>query len=244
MRIGTDYDPALFRVLPTFLQEGTSVRTRFLYWPLRNGRLASPVRARIIDSLPVLRRKYEEFVNAHFLFMRQALEITQATVYLDATKSMRRAEMLLSADRSMRRPVILLVRNPLSWCASWLRKRKRANVSGAARAWRAYAQRAFTLCERFPEAQLHIVRYEDLCNDPEATLRRLEEHLGIPHCRVPDSSNDGAAHHVLGNVMRFEFDGIVRAPSDKSDELSSEQRQAIIAGSGACASRLGYELSD
>jgi len=219
MWAGRDYDRRLFSVTPG-LFAGGPLRSLF-----ETTRFTGTWRRALVRSVPSLRRKYDGFVQAHTEFMTTALELEDAEVYLDGTKSLRRAELFLSEKGFGTSHLLLLVRHPYSWCASWLDKRKSADLDNAIHTWNKYVRRSFRLGERFPSSPFRIIRYEDLCEHPEDELTAVERWLGV---RTGGSCGTGEhTHHVLGNRMRFTFDGTVRRPRNRAGELTAPQRREI-----------------
>lgn len=235
MWAGNDYDEQLFRLTPALFKHqpfrGLADSTRF----------AGKWRREVIRSIPGVRSRYDRFVQAHIEFMTRALKVAQARLYLDGTKSLRRAEIFLSEPGFRSSPILLLVRNPLSWCASWMDKhdnRGETGLSVAAHKWNEYVRRAFLLEKRFPASRFRVLRYEDLCNYPDRELAAVEDWLGLKSQRVLTGSR--RTPHILGNRMRFRFDGIVRPPTDRSRQLSREQQQEIVRRCRGWMQEVGY----
>lgn len=233
MWAATDYDARLFAVAPRIFEDGPLRRL------LENTRFTGAWRRKIIRSVPSLRRAYDAFLHAHLQFMRRALALEHAELYLDGTKSIRRAEIFLSESGLQSSPLLLLVRHPYSWCASWLDKRDGADLDNAIHTWNEYVRRSFRLHERFHAAPFRVVRYEDLCQDPEDELAAIERWLGVPAGGSLRAAQH--THHVLGNRMRFEFDGTVHSPTDRAGELSPAQRREIARRCARWMDAVGYD---
>lgn len=235
MWAGADYDSRLFSVTPPL----------FPREPLRrlfeSARLSGRWRRSVIRSLPWLRAEYDGFVKAHVEFMRRALSLSKAELYLDGTKSLRRAEIFLSEEQFESSPLLLLVRHPLSWCASWMEKRKTADLDNAIRTWNEYVRRSFRLREHFPESPFRTVLYEDLCEHPTRELTEIERWLGLRAGGVLEPRN--STPHVLGNKMRFTFDGTVRPAVDRSNELTTDERTEILERCEDWMEAVGYNVT-
>lgn len=220
MWLGSDYDSRLFAVTPSL----------FAHEPLRavfgTTRFSGRWRRRLARSVPRLRGEYQRYVQAHVAFMRRAIALSGAQIYLDGTKSLRRAEVFLSEEEFRRSPVLLLVRHPFSWCASWMDKRRSEGLDNAIHTWNEYIRRTFRLRRRFRDAPFRVVLYEQLCADPGSELAEIERWLGVSAEGV--LKRDLYTGHILGNDMRFRFDGTVRAAADRSGELSGDERAQIL----------------
>lgn len=216
------WDPRLFRWGPAF---SDSPRLQRL---LATTRFFGPAKLAIRASIPGVSPRTRRFLEAQEVFLGNALDMLSGSVYLDGSKSLGRAELSLSVNRDARSRLILLVREPVSWCASWMRKRARATLDNAVHTWKEYTKRALRLSRAFPGTDLHIVRYEDLCDDPRAHLSALFRFIGLDDDPGVLLNMERCPHHVLGNKMRLTFDGRVRPAMDRSDELASSDQATIL----------------
>lgn len=227
------WDPTLFRPEPEFS------RNPSLQGVLRTTRHFGPAKVKIRASIPGVGPRIQRFFAAQELFLANALDLLSGTVYLDGTKSLVRAELFLAEPRYARSPLILLVREPVSWCASWLDKGFQATLGYAIHSWREYIRRSLLLSRAFPRSDVHIVRYEALCEDPRARLNEIFEFIGLDE--ADDSPNEEEAqHHVLGNRMRLTFDGRVHPATDRSDELSAADRARVLDACRDLMELVGY----
>jgi hypothetical protein len=147
------------------------------------------------------------FVDAQLRFMENSLRLRGAQVYVDGSKSIRRA-LLFAASGQVRLKVIHLVRDGRAFCFSYLKNNKlpRNRLAAAARAWLGSIQSVDRFRARMPGVPVLNVRYEDLCRDLPATLHRLCQFLGLSY--EPGLERPAAeAYHVLGNRMRMVFSG-------------------------------------
>jgi hypothetical protein len=216
------YDPTLFRWTPIFS------RNQKLQRALTTTRVLGRRKHHFRQLVPGIRRRIRDFMSAQEELMSKALQMLQGTVYLDGCKSIARAELFLSQPEYGTTPIVLLVRKPDSWCASWMAKRPKASVRDAIRTWTEYNLRSLRLAQAFPDTRLHIVRYEDLCSDPAWSLRRILQFLQLEYCQEVLSPDSRVEHHVLGNNMRLDFDGRVRPAKDRGKELAQEHRAHVL----------------
>jgi hypothetical protein len=216
------WDPTLFRWGPVFSDNPRLQRL------LATTRFFGPAKLAIRESMPGVGLRTRRFLEAQGVFLGNALDMLSGSVYLDGSKSLGRAELSLSVNGDARSRLILLVREPVSWCASWMRKRARATLDNAIRTWKEYIERALRLSRAFPGADLHIVRYEDICDDPRAHVSELFRFIGLDDDPRVLLSMEGSQHHVLGNKMRLTFDGRVRPATDRSDELPASDQATIL----------------
>jgi hypothetical protein len=161
------------------------------------------------SAVPVWRRLDRDFVNAHLQFVENSLRVRHARIYVDGTKSIRRAVLFADSGR-VRLKAIHLVRDGRGFCFSYLKNNNlpRTKLALAARAWLASLQAVDRFRARMPHIPLLSIRYEDLCHDVPATLQRVCDFLDLPYDLALERSEPGNGH-LLGNRMRLTFDGRV-----------------------------------
>ncbi len=118
---------------------------------------------------------------------------------------------------------------------------ERVSMAAAAHQWRRSNEEAEQALRRVAPDQWVQVRYETLCVDPESTLRRLMEFLGLDAARAaPVKRLRSTAHHVVGNGMRL--DGRIDVALDERwrDALTTDERVAFGAKAGCMNRRYGY----
>ena len=184
-------------------------------------------------------KKISEFSKAHLLFMERAKEFAGARIYLDATKSLRRAEIFLSTTAE---PIYayLLVKDCRSFCFSALRFRKWdvSHAGIAAQEWLNYIRFSRRLAKNYSNLNLQIIRYEDLCSSPLTTLNDIYSDLAVsPQKEV---YHENHIHHLLGNKMRMKFDGQIKFRDQWRTELDKDTKRKIIRIAGDQMSELGY----
>jgi hypothetical protein len=79
---------------------------------------------------------------------------------------------------------------------------------------------------RLPRERRLVVRYEDLCAEPEAVLRRITRFLDLEPGRL-EVSGDPSARHVLGNRTRLIPIQEIRLDETWRSTLSEEQQRRI-----------------
>jgi len=114
------------------------------------------------------------------------------------------------------------------------------NARDAARYWVWENRRIQRVLRTLPREAWTLLRYEDLCRDPEATLRATLDFLGLAFdpgmvelARRP--------HHLLGgNRMRFRGDSTIRLDEKWRRVLDSAQLSEIERVAGRLNRELGY----
>jgi hypothetical protein len=186
--------------------------------------------------LPVLKQRTARVDRANVAFAGAVLARTGALVLCDTTKLLTRLTCLLEIPE-LRINVVRLVRDARGVAAS--AKRRGGSVLDATTVW-VNDQTAIdrVLADR-PALPSCLIRYEDLCDHPAATLDELWRFCGVEPI---DSSAvvNPRAHHVLGNNMRMGDTVRVRVDEGWRTLLDSTDEHAVWQAAGAMSGRLGY----
>jgi hypothetical protein len=175
----------------------------------------------LVRLVPGWRRTLARQDKANITFMRSALELARAKVFLDNSHRpyrLRRLAMAPDFDLS----VIHVVRDFRGVVNSTMRQRKWGPVE-TTRAWLNEQVDCTRIAGDFPRRQ--TLFYEDLCNDLDGTLASLHGFLGL---QPQPFSGDFKTreHHILGNSMRLQG-GKVSKDARWRAELPPEHIQAI-----------------
>lgn len=125
-------------------------------------------------------------------------------------------------------------------------RRRDSHIVSAAREWANVNGRIWRLVRKVPADDWLHVKYEDVCREPSAELRRIFEFIGLEPVDVAESiaesSAERHAHTIGGNRVRFSSDAIgIREDQAWRENLSSDDLRAIDRVSGSLARELGYE---
>jgi hypothetical protein len=203
---GRNWDPALFAPSPWYSRFPFVDKALGRQWSNDGLRLAQEC---LRAMIPAWRRKDQAFLAAHVRFMENSLRLRGARVYVDGTKSVRRASLFARSAR-IRLKVIHLIRDGRGFCFSYLKNEElpRSQLAVAARAWLKNIDAVDRFHARWPHIPVLEVRYEDLCRDLPEILRRVCQFLDVPYEPVPEGASARTCH-VLGNRMRLNFSGQV-----------------------------------
>lgn len=169
--------------------------------------LTPALRDTICNLIPNYKYKINHFIKLHEQFFNSACEFSKSSIYLDGTKSIRRAE-LFAKYGSKPIKVIHSIRDGRKFTASYMKAYKLDdnNMAMAAKKWVDYIRMVELLMKRYPQIELLEIRHEDLCHKTESTIRDVCEFLGTNYTPEIFNFND-AEHHLLGNTIRKGFDG-------------------------------------
>lgn len=233
LRDSSEWDRRLFAQVPT-LSKIPVFRSLLQAW-MFEGR----VRNRIIDAVPSYRATMKRFVDAQLLFFENARRLAGASIYLDGSKSTRRAQILARDGRSEMK-VIHMIRDGRGYCRSYLKNwgDETRNVAVPAHLWLRYISEVDKFAEAFPSVPLLTVRYEDLCRSTTETMKTVYRFLEVPH----EEFDKTAPHtpHLLGNRMRMSFDGRIHEDTSWKTAMDSRTLRQATSIMGSGLRRFGY----
>lgn len=206
---------------------------------LTSPRLAYKWRDRFIDQMPAYRAIKDLHVRAQMVFFRQALLFSGGSVYVDGTKSIRRAQ-LLANSHGCQMKIIHLVRDGRGFCFSWVKNQHIpiSRITEGAKAWLDYIKLVDAFARRYPDIPILLVRYEDLCRSPGDCLDKVFSFLGVQHEDVILKNNHKA--HILGNRMRHSFHGCISEDTSWAAKLDPECKSLITFRMKKQLHRFGY----
>ncbi len=119
---------------------------------------------------------------------------------------------------------------------------RRAALLGGVRTWRTRLQQMEVLARDFPADRVIRVRYEDLCAEPEQTMRRLSDFLGLPFAQQTLTRASHGLHHIGGSPSKFSPEHrAIHLDTDYLQQLTAEEAAAMRPLAGERAVRWGYE---
>lgn len=203
------------------------------------GRAAATCADRIIEPLWKLRpRQLREFVDLYRSLYTLTLELQGTSIFVDGSKNWRTARLLArELGPSARVNIIHLVRDPRGFALSQRTRGASRNLTTASWLWADLHRRIETLQHVAP---YRVLRYEDLCAQPDVELRQLFEWLGVAPESGVAQTLDPAKNHLIGNPMRKRFDGTVQLDERWRTELSDAEQRTVLRHAGELAARFGY----
>jgi hypothetical protein len=183
----------------------------------------------------------EHFTGLYRSFYRSVLDAHGTFLFVDGSKSWRRAALLaraLQPTADIR--IVHLVRDPRGFALSrWSHGDAPFRESGWL--WSDLHGRMESLRTLAPYL---LMRYEDLCSDPEGEVRKLFDFLQVPPEPVVTGPKYAEKHHLIGNNMLRSFDGQVKLDTRWQAELNVAEQQTVLSGAGEFARRMGYKARD
>ncbi len=227
--------------------------------PLHRGPLMESVRDAALYLSPGWRPRLEEFQARNRALAETVLSLTGKHVIVDSSKIGVRLKYLMATPgldvrviRLIRdgRAVALTYTDPAAFAdatnpslkgggSGASRDHQRVSMMQAAREWRRSNEEAEAILRQLDRSRRTEVRYEDLCNDTEATLRALLQFIGVDPS-TPRPNFRQTKHHVVGNGMRLDDTPEIRLDSRWKDALGRTELQTFASIAGPLNRRLGY----
>jgi hypothetical protein len=187
------------------------------------------------------------------------LEVTESGVVVDSSKNAIRLKYLLQIpDLDLR--VIRVIRDgravSLTYTDEWnyadssdpamrsggtgtRRPPQRNSMAEAANEWKRSNESCDALTALLPASQWTAVRYENLCADPEETLKHLATFLDLDPNQVTLDFR-AVTQHVIGNGMRMDTTSEIRLDERWKSHLCEEDLRAFDEIAGDLNRRYGY----
>jgi len=244
---------------------GTSifeVQSRYahrLLAPLYRDSVLESIRDCALWFSPAWHAHYRETQHRNAALVESLQEITGAKLVLDSSKLALRLKYLLQIPR-MDIKVIRLIRDgravSLTYTDEWSfadaadpklrgggsgvrREPPRRDMAAAAHEWKRSNEAADCLVSQLPRSQWIEVRYEELCSQPEPTLRRLCQFLALNPDKI-DLNFRSRKQHVIGNGMRLDSTSEIRLDERWREHLSIEDLRAFESVAGKLNRKYGY----
>ena len=211
----------------------------FPYWPInsvRNG----------VYRLPYLRKFWHEkavdAVNRTYQYAGILCDRERTPVFLDTSKNPYQIRFLATHPK-IRFKLIYMIRDGRAQINSNMRRENRT-LELAIKELKWVSRNIERAAAHYlrPEDVFRL-RYEDLCADLNGTLKSLYRFLNIDNTYTIDKLNldDISNFHIIGNVMRLNFDGNIKLDQKWKRELSPSQLAHINEEIGPLNRLYGYE---
>lgn len=210
------------------------LRTGSLRWSWLEG-----ARDAALGLLTSHARQMEAVGRRNADFAASVLQREDASVYVDASKERMRIRHL-QQHLPMPLKVVHLVRDVRGVATSALHHSSAApgGPEAAARGWAATNRTILRHLDRLPAQDRATVRYEDLCRDPVATMRRLYAFCGVDPNPADNPLAGRSEQHLIGNRRRLGAWDEITLDERWRTELSPDQQARIVAIGGSVQRRL------
>lgn len=243
----------------TSIFETESVYVQRLLAPLYRGGALETMRDLALACSPVWRARLTDSNDRNLALINSLLDVTGAGVVVDSSKVALRLKYLLAIpDLEIR--VIRVIRDgravALTYTDEWnfadssdpamrgggtgnRRPPPRRSMAEAAHEWKRSNEASDALAARLPAWQWTQVRYEELCENPERTLKRLARFLDLDPSKVVIDFRC-VTQHVIGNGMRMDSTSEIRLDQRWKAHLGTEDLRIFDKTAGDLNRRYGY----
>lgn len=243
----------------TSIFDGESPFVRRLLAPLYRGGGLEGIRDLALSLSPEWRRLLPETNRRNRALIESLLEVTGAKVVVDSSKIALRLKYLLKI-RDLDIRIVRVIRDgravSLTYTDEWnfadssdpemrgggtglRRPPPRRTMTDAANEWKRSNEASDALVATLPANQWTEVRYEELCADPAATLRRLAGFLDLePKKCILDFRS--RIQHVIGNGMRMDRTSEIRLDERWKSHLTPDDLRAFDEVAGELNRKYGY----
>lgn len=198
--------------------------------PLIQSSTLEDLRDRLVDLLPVVRRKKRAYYARNEAFMRAVLRLQNADTFLDANKDPYRMRFLAGRFDVYG---IYLFKNGIAGAYSYIKNtahsRSPLAMEAASHRWFREQITITRSLEYLRPERVIQVAYSDLCKDVRSTVRSICAVLEIESFSPEDYA--GVPHHIIGNKMRLGNVGEISERRDWEEHLSKadiETYRAIL----------------
>lgn len=228
-RSGVKVDFFNFDLRPRFARKGWLNRA---YVPLRENAAVERLSRALLPVLPGRRKRLRDLRRRHRLYFDGLYEATQASAFVDSSKSLEYLRILPDLHRgSLVEVKVVRLRRSLEGVVASEKRRHgtfgEAELRVAAEGWRVQEELTDRVLEDFPEQSVLSVEYEEFCRRPEDQLERIYRFMQVDSGRVYTDLAE-YPHHVVGSRSRFlrGFRGI-RRDDRWREELSPDELRSL-----------------
>lgn len=206
--------------------------------PLPSAALTA-LRSSVVCRMPGVAARRQEIARRNVDFAQATLELSGKRLFVDAQKDAARIGFLAQIER-LDLYVIHLVRDARAGAASYMKHNPRNDARRGARRWRNANRTASYMAREIDPERWMLLRYDELCDDPQGTVDRIAEFCGVERATLPQDFF-GVEHHIVGNSMRLSGTTEIRADQSWRKRLSEEQLGQVRAVAGADNRAFGFD---
>ena len=211
--------------------------------PLQRGPVLELARDLALACSGEWRRHLTNVQDRNAALVEVLQELTGAKIIIDSSKSVLHLKYLIRKP-SLKIKVVRLIRDgravSLSLIGHGLKgSTRQETIVAAAREWRRSNEAAELLLNRLPSSEWLGIQYEDLCLQPEPTMRRICQFLGLDS-ELINLDFRSREQHVLGNEMRLRSTSEIRLDERWRKQLSTEDLSAFDRVAADLNRKYGY----
>jgi len=151
-------------------------------------------------------------------------------------------ELNLTVPRNIKMKWIHLIRDGRANTYSYIRKSHIGiNVKKAAKRWKRLNHRIEEALTRVSKEKICRIRYEDLCRNPEETIQKLCNFIGIRYVPGMLQVHNFSQHSIGGNPRRFQYKNEIQLDKSWKTGLTKADLRIFEKIGGTLNRRYGYQ---
>ncbi|MDH5178763.1 MAG: sulfotransferase [Gammaproteobacteria bacterium] len=202
------------------------------------GPLLEGVRKLAVTLLPGCSRVHQSVLQQNQALIETITRLQGGSIFLDDSKDPIRVKYFIESGL-WNVKVIYLTRDGRGTTCSYM-KHYNAGMHEAVVQWLSKCREMDEVVSQLPAESYIKIRYEDLCNKPEETLKRIVGFANLETSKVV-SDFTTVKHHILGNSMRLGSSGEIKLDEKWKTQLSEADLKLFVEQGAAMNARLGYE---
>lgn len=243
----------------TSIHSVTNPYVAMLLKKLHRGLFVEMVRDFALSLAPSWSKHLHDVQTRNSALIATLQEISGAKVVVDSSKiGLRLKYLLRNKDLDVRvirqirdgRAVALTYVDPLSFADAsnpelraggfgGNRADEERSISEAAHEWRRSNEEAECVLATMDRSHWTEIRYEQLCTDPQATLEKLCEFLGLSKSGIVRDYRS-RIQHIIGNGMRLDTTSEICLDDRWKTQLTASQLKLFDAEAGTLNRKYGY----
>jgi Sulfotransferase family len=243
----------------TDFRSGASPYVLKLLQPLYRAGALEVIRDVLLLMSPRWRTRLPKIQAMNSALMSAVLSQTKKKVIVDSSKIGIRLKFLIK-NPQLDIKIIRLVRNGRAVSLTYMdpanfadsrnvalrgggsggdRRSEKLPLDLSAREWRRSNEEAEALLRGVDQSRWMEIRYEELCRDPENTLKKIFAFVGVNQGSV-NLDFRSVEHHVVGNGMRLDDSSQIKIDDRWRSHLTESQITAFDSVAGDMNRSLGY----
>jgi hypothetical protein len=183
-------------------------------------------------------RAADRYVDFYRRFMEAVNAWNGTTVYVSGQKSLQQVAAIKSIlGDAATINIIHVIRDPRGFVCSERKDAPGYTLQASARRWVSYHRRVVRLIKPLCKANYLGFRYEDLCREPEPTMRRIFKFIGVEY-QDPFFTPQGG--HLMGSHASRTFTGQLRESETWKKILERDEQLACLEMTKPLSAQYGY----
>ena len=185
-------------------------------------------------------RPARDFFETYDAFIRACDKLAPHDVFVDGEKALLKF-MILASRGGQEMKVIYVARDPRGYVYSCSKYRPEVGLAEICHDLEGQHRRIRMALHLFGNIPSMVMRYEDLAQNPEQTLAKMQDFLGVQQENLVGPPRDPQKHHLIGNKMLQVFDGQVRHDENWRKSLSTEEQDEVLQHAKKIFKQFGYQ---